>query len=141
MNQTKLTKSVFALHRYFTWCDQMKSHFEEIALAKGKISDLFSPEGARLFMYMSYWYAGLYVVAEAWKHLKLSDPGVDLLLRERKHVELLRKYRNGVFHFQQEYLDDRFTNLMKEGMASVKWIGDLHSALSTFMLPSMVRQT
>lgn len=134
MNETEQTQAVFALHRYFTWCDQMKFRFEEIALAKGTITDLFSEEGAKLFMYMSYWYAGLYVVAEAWQELQLSDSRVDALLTSEKQLNLLKRYRNGVFHFQKEYLDDRFANLMNDGRDSVKWIGDLHESLGAFFL-------
>lgn len=56
------------------------------------------------FLYMSYWYGGLYVVIEGWQRLKLSDDIIDNLLIS-SNVQLLKRYRNGVFHFQKEYID------------------------------------
>lgn len=40
------------------------------------------PEVLQGFMFLSYCYATLYVVAEGWQELKLSDPAVDALLTE-----------------------------------------------------------
>jgi hypothetical protein len=133
MTDKKEKQAVFTLHRYFIWCEQMKNHFEQIAMSAGKINDLVSPEGAKLFMYMSYWYASLYVVADGWKILKLADARVDAL-RSSKHLHLLREYRNGVFHFQRKYLDDRFLDFMKMSKETVVWTRDLHEAFGTFFL-------
>jgi len=33
-------------------------------------------------MFMSYWYATLYVIAEGWQDLGLTDPAVDVLLTD-----------------------------------------------------------
>jgi hypothetical protein len=52
MTEKELRQAVFTLHRYFVWADQMRSHFQELALAVGKVEDMISPEGAKLFMYM-----------------------------------------------------------------------------------------
>ncbi len=134
MNAKQQKQAVFSLHRYYMWCDQMKAHFEQIALEHGRINDLYSPEGAKIFMYMSYWYAGLYVVTEGWKQLDLADPRVDLLRSSTKHLALLKRYRHGVFHFQRNYFDVRFRELMETGKESVVWIGDLHEALGAFFL-------
>ena len=40
-----------------------------------------------IFMYMSYWYATLYVVIEGWKNLKFSDPKIDELLKSPNAAE------------------------------------------------------
>lgn len=37
-------------------------------------------------MYMSYWYAGLYVVIEGWQKLKLQDMAIDTLLKREDYV-------------------------------------------------------
>jgi hypothetical protein len=81
----------------------MRTHFDEV-LSRG------APVGEaeiESFLYMSYWYGALYVVIEGWRELKLADTGIDNLL-ESPNVDLLRKYRNGVFHFQADYNDKRF---------------------------------
>jgi hypothetical protein len=116
------------------WCDQMKNHFEETVLQTGNISDLHSPDGAKVFMYMSYWYASLYVVVDGWKILKLVDSRVDALRSSSKNLHLLREYRNGVFHFQRKYLDNKFLDLMRLNKDAVAWTTDLHNALGDFFL-------
>jgi hypothetical protein len=67
---------------------------------------------------MSYWYGGLYVVIEGWQELGLSDAVIDATLQS-PNVHLLRRYRNGVFHFKKDYNDERFLAFMKDGNASV----------------------
>jgi hypothetical protein len=83
-------------------------------------------------MYMSLWYGELYVVIEGWKELGFSDPTVDALLSS-PNVELLKRYRNGAFHFQKDYFDDRFLDFMR-GDAAVKWVSNLNQAFGSYFL-------
>ena len=99
------------LHRYFIWANRMRTHFDEI-LAREQCPF----EGVAFiesFLYMSYWYGGLYVVIEGWKALNLSDDIINELLDSR-NVKLLKRYRNGVFHFQHDYHDRRFHEFMSQ---------------------------
>ncbi len=121
---------VFALHRYFIWADRMGLHFDQMLRTK-KPGDKGWEIEARL--YMSYWYAGLYVVIEGWRELGLTDEAVDRLL-ESPNVPLLRRFRNGAFHFQREYDDARFLELISEGENVVPWVRGLREAFSKFFL-------
>lgn len=138
--------SVLALHRYFTWCNYMKGQFESI-LQHGwtPTGDWADATLQRLFMFCSYWYAGLYVVIEGWSELGLHDAVVDGLLKTtdgdgrmipHPHVALLKKYRHGVFHFQKTYFDKRFEEFMPlvGHETTVTWVRALHDALSAFFL-------
>lgn len=121
------------LHRYFIWMDRMRVHFDEvIRKAEGQFK---TDQGAQIdaFLYMSYWYAGMYVVIEGWRELQLSDDKVDYLLSSSDHVELLRRYRNGVFHFQKTYFDKRFSDLWSS-KEIVAWLRKLSAAFSGFFL-------
>ncbi len=123
--------STFSLHRYFIWCDRMRVHLEAV-LEKAE------PTGnpgldIEHFMYMSYWYGGLYVVVEGWKELGLHDAEIDKLL-DSPNVDLLRRYRNGVFHFQKDYFDNRFYDFMTVGADTVKWIRSLRDEFSRWFL-------
>lgn len=127
--------TVVTLHRYFIWCNRMRTHFDEI-LDAGTLSeeaDWYDKEAIESFMYMSYWYAGLYVVIEGWKELGLTDSTIDGLLAS-PNVDLLRRYRNGAFHFQKTYFDERFTDFMKTEMQTVEWIRDLNRAFGGYFL-------
>lgn len=129
-----MASPTLTLHRYFIWANRMRTHFD--ALFPATASPALEP-GSKLFieatLYMSYWYAGLYVVIEGWKELKLHDPVIDGLLTS-PNVDLLRRYRNGVFHFQPEYMDKRFRGFVEEGTEPVAWVRELNEQFGRFFL-------
>lgn len=121
----------YTLHRYFIWCNKMRTEFDKLLqIKKEDKPDSFSIES---MLYMSYWYAGLYVVIEGWHELNLTDDKIDKLL-ESKNVDLLRRYRNGVFHFQKEYYDNRFFEFIKDGENCVEWIRELNNQFGRYFL-------
>jgi hypothetical protein len=121
---------VMALHRYFVWADRMRVHFDGVlamrAEGKAEKGDIHT------LPYMAYWYGGMYVVIEGWRELRLSDPTVDALLNSA-NVELLRRYRNGAFHFQRKYMDERFADFWGEA-DTPRWIRELREAFSQWFL-------
>jgi hypothetical protein len=78
-------------------------------------------------MYLSYWYAGLYVVCEGWQELKLSDAQIDALLQS-PHLEFLKRFRNGVYHYQADYFDKRFMDALVRGEDFDRWAESLTAA-------------
>ncbi|MCX6766138.1 MAG: hypothetical protein NT136_04235 [Candidatus Moranbacteria bacterium] len=120
--------SILTLHRYYIWATTMKFHFEE-ELKKHNISknkDITIEQ----MMYMSIWYGLLYVVAEGWKNLKLHDKVIDSLLQS-KNINLLKRYRNGVFHFNKKYYNDKYLDFCKE-KSSADWIRKLNLELGKY---------
>lgn len=83
--------------------------------------------------YMSLWYALLAVVIEGWNDLRLSDAAVDELLRS-PYVDKLRRYRNGVFHFQRRYWDARRTEFLMGGAESAAWVRRVHDEVGRVLL-------
>jgi hypothetical protein len=111
----------------------MRTHFDDLLQkhSHGSCSDTgFEIEW---FLYMSYWYGGLFVVIEGWRELQLTDPVIDSLLKS-KNVDLLRRYRNGVFHFQKNYFDERFIGFMRDGENCVDWVRQLNREFGRFFL-------
>lgn len=125
-------KAIYTLHRYYIWANQMRVHFDDL-LPRNTASEIGKGEEIELMLYMSYWYAGLYVVIEGWKALKLSDQAIDTLLQSG-NVELLKRYRHGTFHFQKTYYDARFSDLMMKGQNVAQWIRSLNSELGRWFL-------
>ena len=74
---------------------------------------------------MSYWYGGLYAVVEGWRDLRLEDQEIDELLQS-PHVDALRLYRNGTFHFQKEYFASKFAGLLSTP-GTAEWIKSTHA--------------
>lgn len=123
---------LFTLHRYYIWCNRMRTHFDEV-LSHGMPVGKTEIES---FLYMSYWYGALYVVVEGWRELKLVDTAIDELLQS-PNVDLLRRYRHGVFHFQSGYYDTRFLAFMQEGIGSVAWVRSLNLQFGRYFLSSL----
>jgi hypothetical protein len=132
---------VLTLHRYFIWANRMRTHFDQI-LDRVSTSNPDISSGAwqypgtteiESFLYMSYWYAALYVVIEGWQELNLSDNVIDDLLNSQ-YVDLLKRYRNGVFHFQRDYHDQRFNDFMSEGDDVVTWVRSLNEQFGRYFL-------
>ena len=132
--ETEKKIQLFALHRYFIWSDRMRVHFDNALRNKEKLDHgSFQIE---TFLYMSYWYGGLYVLIEGWKELKLSDQKVNSLI-ESPNVDLLRRYRNGIFHFQKDYYDKRFMDFMSEGENCAVWVRQLRKAFGDYFLKNL----
>ena len=121
----------FALGRYCLWADKMQHDFMRHITHRTEPDDFhFEQHG---LIYMSYWYGALYVVVEGWQELKLTDPEIDGLLQS-PYVDLLRRYRNGVFHFQRKFHDERFWDLMLAGREAVEWVSQLHREFRRYFM-------
>src|SRR5579863_7159242 len=111
-----------SLHRYFIWALTMREHYEKTGQRFSPTPSFFENEAANeAFMYLSYWYAGLYVVCEGWQDLTLADAEVDSLLKSA-HLEVLKRFRNGVYHYQADYFDKRFMIAFTMGDDFDDWI-------------------
>ena len=124
---------VFTLHRYYIWANKMRTDFDDILkrnLQKTIPNGQFEIESN---LYMSYWYAALYVVIEGWQELGLKDDKIDTFL-DSPNISLLRRYRNGVFHFQSDYYDERFLGFIRDGIKCVEWIRNLNLEFGRYFL-------
>ena len=123
----------YALHRYFIWGNRLRMHFRAVG---GKLPhrdrDL-SPEESAAYCYASFWLGELYVVVEGWQELGLLDSTIDNLLTS-PFVDRLRRYRNGVFHFQKEYFDPRLATVLDEPGEFLDWAAALNKAFSHYFL-------
>lgn len=121
--------SIDSLYKYFIWSNRMKYHFD--CHIKKSNCEFDSKNGILTNLYLSFWLSELYVVIEGWEELGLTDSTVDIFLKSTDNIKLLKRYRNGVFHFKKKFFDDRFTNfIIKDD--SLIWARDLHLSFSKF---------
>lgn len=125
-------EKLLALHRYYIWANRLREHLDS---AISVPSAFASPEG--IFaddrgLFLSHWYAALFVVVEGWKDVKLSDQEIDALLAS-PNVDLLRRFRNGVCHYQPQYDDPRFLDLV-QAQGVVPWVRQLNLAFGRYFL-------
>jgi len=83
----------------------------------------------------AHWLAAEYVVLEGWKQLDHHDRRLDKLLSlYPENVELLRRCRNAVYHFQAEILDKRILKcIANENEVSI-WSIALHFEFQRYLL-------
>jgi len=129
-NNPRLDNEI-SLGRYCLWADKMQHDFLRHITQRIEPDDFHFEEHGHI--YMSYWYGTLYVVVEGWHELKLTDPLIDALLSS-PYVDLLRRYRNAVFHFQRKFYDERFWDLMLAGRESVEWVSQLHREFRRYFM-------
>ena len=111
----------------------MRDHFDS-TLMTSVTKD--GSNGMDAFMYMGYWYGTIYAVAEGWIELGLKDDAINTLLKS-DNLGLLKRYRNGVFHYQKEYNDARFTDLYLKGREVIDWVRQLNQELGRYFLDEM----
>jgi len=135
--------TLLTLHRYWMWANRMREYFERTftdpkRIVEGKKDALksylhsFADDPG---IFMSYWYGGLYVVVEGWRELGLHDPDIDRLISS-PNTDLLRRYRNGAFHFQKDYFDERFQGFIAE-QGTVAWVRELNQKLGAYFLQEL----
>ena len=127
------SSEIITLHRYFIWANKMRTDFDALLAQRNPVIEDENKLNIESNIYMSYWYGGLYVVIEGWLNLKLSDPVIDSLLNS-DNVGLLKRYRNGVFHFQKKYYNNRFLDFITEGENTVEWVRNLNREFGRWFL-------
>lgn len=117
-------ETILSWGRYLHWSDM---HFHQYF--GGSEEELFKedhPTTMRTFAIISQWLASLYVVLEGWKELNDKDYRIDKILNiSKKYPDLLRRYRNAVYHYQPKLFDRRFSEFTKEGIAPLLWASSL----------------
>jgi len=118
-----MTPEENALQRYYYWSFKMYRHFVDERTRNGV--------GPDSWMYLSFWFASLYTTVEGWLDLKLTDAAVDPLLSRTDCVSLLRRYRHGVDHFQKDYWDARFDEMVSR-LDTATWAEALTEAFGNY---------
>jgi hypothetical protein len=115
---------VYAWARYVFWaeveCQQYDSHEQ---------AEHESTFGVGAVLMLQF-YSALWVAVEGWRECPLSDDTVDDLLTHpafEQNVQLLRRFRNGVYHYQSDLLNERLLAFLREGEHTVIWAILLHS--------------
>jgi hypothetical protein len=141
MAQPTNAKLVPILFRYFMAASLMSQEFYkhlgdpgDTALHGGDpMAFMISKAGLK----MCLWYGTLYVVVEGWKESGLSDPEVDRLLAS-PNAELLRRFRNGMFHFQKDHwLPSKFSDFFVPKNQTVEWVTALTTELRRCLMAEM----
>lgn len=126
---------IHSLHRYFIWANRMKNHCIDTVREQGEPPS----DGMELriwlsapFAYACYWFETLYVVIEGMQQLGLTNSTLTKLVNDGDNLQKLRRFRNGVYHFQTNYFDNRIKDFLTQSYTD--WASDLHAELSQYFL-------
>ncbi len=81
---------------------------------------------------LEVFYGLIYVVIEGFRELRCADETVSVLLAKEDYVDLLRRFRNGVFHYQKDPIDSRLFDFMVREDSEI-WVRDIHVALGKYL--------
>lgn len=115
----------------------MKRHYDDRGREHGFASSPADADWTAQWIYLSLWYASLFVVAEGWQEAGMTNERISNLLADTEKLGALRRFRNGVFHFQTDYFDARLTDLLALGADSARWVRELHSEIGSDLLGRM----
>lgn len=136
-----ITPELIALHGHWLRADAIKY----IIFPSGKIekgtdhwpNDLRNfAEAQSTMVRLEVMYALLYVVIEGYKEMGYKFESLDALLEKEEYVELLRRFRNAIFHFQKHPLNEKLLSFL-ETKDSEHWIRDLHKEFERFFLQTL----
>jgi hypothetical protein len=119
-------EQLLAWARYLYWADLACRQCNQFAEGDRKI-DKWVDKWA-FFARMSQFFAAEYVVIEGWREAGFTDSVIDgALNRWSDLLDLLRRYRNGVFHYQPKLVEPRLVGFLEESERSVFLVHYLHS--------------
>jgi hypothetical protein len=128
--QAAVMLPILSLHRYWIWAD---FHKESMLARREKVDRAGGLEQAAqafdALTALAFFYASLFVVIEGWRELGFEDEEIDGYLAS-ENTDLLRRFRNGVFHFQKDFDDQRFMGFLDDAEEPVDWARGLNSAFS-----------
>ncbi len=101
-------------------------------------SDTIDQTNARseslMLAHSARWVGSLYSVLEGWRKLGFTDPTIDALIKGYdEYCAALRRYRNAVFHFQEEMYDQRMTAFTTRYSESMLWAAALHFEFERYL--------
>ncbi len=116
--------TLLAWGQYLHWCDLQFKQFSSLTNGAEGDSDI----GAA-----AYWLASEYVVLEGWQEIGDNDAKIDRLLAlYPENIDLLRRCRNAVYHFQKEVLDTRIIKCLSDENEVLLWSVALHFEFQRF---------
>lgn len=127
VERTTLNDPVLRLCEYWFRARLLHAHVHDMREAYDcDINAIFESGAWHDFdTYLSFWLSSLFVVAEGYRELKLSDPKLDKLLA--KHFDDLRLFRHGTFHFQRN--NKKGVDLLRQ----LNWAEKLHVEFRRFL--------
>jgi hypothetical protein len=127
--------TLISLHRHWCRADSIKHVlFAPEADSKDMPRELHDI-GVRhsQFLRLEVLYGLIYVVIEGYQDLEIGDKAIDELLKNAEALDALRRFRNGVFHYQKDPISLKLLGFLTADKTE-DWIRSLHKAFDSFFM-------
>ena len=138
MKKEEYAMALSVLHKYWIWSNLLRIKFTEQITKTEGVQNLQIFYLSEVGVYMMYWYSSLYVVIEGYKKFKMKNLDVDKLLNDCDKLELLKRFRNGAFHVQKEYFNEKYLDFII-AKNSAEWVARLSDAMGKYLLYEMTK--
>lgn len=118
--------------RYLYWSDILYQRWTSEAQNPDDVDS--STAEWRSFALAAQWLASVPVLIEGWQKLKMPEGLINRLLDAYPdYCDLLRRFRNGVYHFQPEIFDERLRAFPTSGQETLLWVSALFYEFKRFL--------
>ena len=118
--------------RYLYWSDILYQRWTSKARDQDDVDS--STAEWRSFALAAQWLASVPVLIEGWRKLQMPDSLINRLLDAYPdYCDLLRRFRNGVYHFQPEIFDARLRAFPTSGQETLLWVSALFYEFKRFL--------
>jgi len=128
---SSLLDQILAWARYLSWCDMHRGRLDRY----DERTDDGTPDVEKWYFIalLTQWYASLWVVIEGWQQIPFADPEIDDLIDSSpRFCGLLKRFRNGVYHFQPNLLEPRLIDFLEKSDVTMLWARLLHHEFLRF---------
>lgn len=116
---------IIAWGQYIHWADLQYSRYVDL--------DDEADSAADSIGVICHWIAAQYVVIEGWQELDLADELIDKLLEKYPDfIDIFRRCRNAVYHYQKSILDKRISEATKD-QELVYWLLAIKHEIERFL--------
>ena len=125
----KDVETIVSFGQYLHWSQMQYEHYRTF---QEDSSD------ADFFGALAHWLASLYVVAEGWQEIGMPDPVIsDLIAKYDDYYQLMRRFRNGVYHFQHKPMTEKLTDFLGAKSEGTLWAEALLFEFKRFLVFSV----
>ena len=129
MMSMKNVETIVGFGQYLHWSQMQYKHYRSF---QEDSSD------ADFFGALAHWLASLYVVAEGWQEIGIPDPVIsDLIAKYDDYYQLMRRFRNGVYHFQHKPLSVKLTDFLNPQSEGTLWAEALLFEFKRFLVSTV----
>jgi hypothetical protein len=122
----KEVETIVSFGQYLHWSQMQYEHYRSFQEDSSE---------ADFFGALSHWLASLYVVAEGWQEIKIPDAVIsDLIAKYDDYYKLMRRFRNGVYHFQHKPLSEKLTDFLEAKSEGTLWAEALLFEFKRFLV-------